>query len=160
MVHIEPSVIADSEVILKLYESAIEYQKKKFHRHWYTFDPLLLAKEIRENKIAGCFSVTFDDFLIWGERAHTPALYLHRIVTAPDYHGMQFVRRIIDWARDYGQMNKLKYIRLDTCQENQKLNDYYIQHGFLPCGIREFSMEEQVPRHYREGALSLFEMPI
>ena len=67
----------DLAVILSLYNTAIDYQKKVFHRHWQGFDRKMIEYEILENRqwklvvnheIVCIFAITFNDPLIWKER--------------------------------------------------------------------------------------------
>jgi GNAT superfamily N-acetyltransferase len=167
--NIKNSESGDIEQILVLYAKAIEFQKSKKSNHWYFFDQELLEVEINEHRhwkiieneeMACVFSVTFHDELIWGERDKNPSIYLHRIVTDPEYMGRGYVRHIVDWARIYSIANGIQFIRLDTFGGNDKLNQYYEECGFVFCGFREFSSNENAPPHYLDGPLSLFEIKV
>ena len=72
------NTLDDLENIFKLYDAAIEFQKTVFHKRWQGFDRAMIETEIREhrhwkivieNEVAGIFSITFDDTLIWGDDA-------------------------------------------------------------------------------------------
>src|SRR5215213_1004689 len=91
---------ADFAEIFKLYDAAIEFQKTKFDKSWLPFDRTMIEREIAEkrhwkiligNKIAGIFSIAFEDPLIWKEKSREPSVYIHRIVTNPEFRGQKFV---------------------------------------------------------------------
>ena len=163
------SNMEDLEIILELYEQAIAYQKTKFSRHWHSFDRSILTKEIEQERhwkivqhqeVAFIFSVAFEDPLLWDERNRDPSIYLHRMVSSPVYRGRGFVREVVQWALNYGRSNGKKFIRLDTCADNDKLNQHYQLAGFSFCGLKRFNPSDPVPKHYLEGDLSLYEMDI
>src|SRR5215470_18681053 len=92
----ENALLSDIEVILDLYNKAIEFQKKVFHNSWLGFDREMVETEITEKRlwkivedgrVACIYSLTYADPLIWGERGHDSAMYIHRIVTNPDFRG-------------------------------------------------------------------------
>lgn len=160
------SVLQDVPGIFEVYEKGIQFQKTVFHRHWFGFDKDLLLREITEGRhwkimedgeIACVFSVLYDDPIVWG--VQEPSLYLHRIVTHPEFKGNAYVRDIVAWAKTYGKTQGKRFIRLDTFPDNEKLKNYYIRHGFRLCGIKQFDPGEKIPEHYRDG-LSLFEIDI
>ncbi|MDR3714846.1 MAG: GNAT family N-acetyltransferase [Puia sp.] len=109
------------------------------------------------------FSVAFADSLVWDERDADPSLYLHRIITNPAFRGRGYVKHIIAWAESFGAAAGKRYIRLDTHVDNQRLNAYYQECGFVFCGVKKFDGQEGnpgVPRHYLGSGLSLYEREI
>ena len=97
----------DIDTIFKFYDDAIAYQKIKFNKHWQGFDIGLIETEIQEKRqykivvddvVVCVFAVTFNDFIIWGDRDKETSIYLHRIVTKPGFRGNGYVKNIIDWA--------------------------------------------------------------
>ncbi len=158
----------DFDSIFKLYDAAVEYQKTVFHRQWQGFEPGLVETEIRENRqwkilvdeqIACIFAITFNDFAIWGERDQNDAIYIHRIVTNPDFRGGNFVRFITAWAKDYAGSLGKKYVRMDTWGDNEKLIGYYQKCGFNFLGIITPDYRK-LPKHYVGITLSLFEIEL
>lgn len=157
----------DFEEIFRLFDLAIEFQKKVFDKAWLPFDRALIAREIAEGrhwkivvdeKIACIFSVTFTDEFIWKERNSDPAIYIHRIVSNPDFRGQKFVPKITDWAKDYAPSIGKKFIRMDTWGDNQKLIDYYTACGFAFLGVTAPTPSPDLPKHYEDITLSLFEI--
>jgi ribosomal protein S18 acetylase RimI-like enzyme len=161
----------DLAEIRDLFHSAIEYQKLKFGKHWHGMNEEKLLAEIGDNlhwkvmedeQIAAFFSIAFTDPLIWDERDADPAIYLHRIVTNPEFRGRGFVTVITDWAEAYGREAGKTFIRLDTDRDNDRLNAYYQQCGYTYCGIKTFHDTDNplIPKHYFGSGLSLYEKRI
>lgn len=159
----------DFDEIFRLYDAAIEFQKTKFDKSWLPFDRAMIEREIAEkrlwkiivdNKIACIFSIAFDDPLIWKEKSSEPAIYIHRIVTNPEFRGQKFVPKIVDWARVYAKSIDKKFIRMDTWGDNQKLLDYYVGCGFDFLGVITPTKSTELPKHYDGITLSLFEIKL
>jgi len=105
-IEVKNSQPSDIDAIFDFYDIAIAYQKKVFNKHWQGFSRDLVQTEIEEDrqykilvdgKSACVFAVTFTDQLIWGDRDFD-SIYIHRIVTHPDFRGYSFVKEIIKWA--------------------------------------------------------------
>ncbi|TCD10909.1 GNAT family N-acetyltransferase [Pedobacter frigidisoli] len=165
---IQNSQSTDIDVIFEFYDMAIAHQKKVFNKHWQGFSRELVTNEIAENRqykilvdgvVACVFAVTFNDKLIWGDRDHD-SIYIHRIVTHPNFRGYSFVKEIIKWAKKYALENHLKYIRMDTWADNEKLLAYYTGCGFDYVGMVTLNETEGLPKHYEGISLSLFEIVI
>jgi hypothetical protein len=163
------SSIEDIDLIFKLYDEAIVFQKTKFNKHWLGFEHSLVETEISENKqwkivideqIACIFAITFDDDLIWGDKSNETAIYIHRIVTNQIFRGKYFVKIIIEWAKDFCKQHKKQFIRMDTWGDNESLITYYQSCGFEFLGLTTLNKSEGLPRHYEGACLSLFEIKV
>jgi ribosomal protein S18 acetylase RimI-like enzyme len=168
---ITPSTPDDIPEIRRLFRAAIDYQKLKFGKHWHGMNEEQLVVEISNNlhwkivegdAIAAFFSIAFTDRLIWDERDADPAIYLHRIMTSPEFRGRGYVTAITDWADDYGRQAGKVFIRLDTNRDNARLNAYFQQCGYVYCGIKTFddTTNPLIPQHYFGSGLSLYEKRI
>ena len=165
--HIENSSIADIDEIFRFYDLAIEFQKKVSDQHWLPFERSLVEKEIAEQRqwkiiidgrIVCVFCIAWNDPQIWGERDKEPSIYIHRIVTHPDFRGKNFVVEIINWALVYGREKERKFLRMDTWGDNAKLREYYTKCGFKFLGVVKPASPELLPAHYADITLSLFEI--
>ena len=164
------SEIADLGDIFKLYEIASNYQKaKKTVVVWPTFETELVVTEINENrqwkliidnKIACVWAITFKDEQIWEGKEKDAAMYIHRIATNPDFRGQNFVKRIVDWAKEYAEKQQIDFIRLDTLGENTKLIAYYENAGFNFLGMFKLTNTSDLPDHYAIGNAALFEIDL
>jgi ribosomal protein S18 acetylase RimI-like enzyme len=166
---IQNSTPDDLATILSLYHSATEYQKTVFTKYWQPFDRQMIEQEIAEKrqwkmvidqKIVCIFAITYNDPIIWKEKDSDPSIYLHRIVTHPDHRGNFFVKDIIAWALNFGRAHGKQFIRMDTFGDNQKLIDYYVACGFTFLGLTTLGAADDLPKHYKNASLSLFEIPI
>lgn len=160
---------ADVDKVFKLYDQAVEYQKRVFDKHWLGFDAKLVELEIKERRlwkivgdteIACIWSVAYADPIIWGGNSHESAMYIHRIVTNPDFRGRGYVRAITEWAKEHARENGLRFVRMDTWGDNQKLIDYYQNCGFKFVGLTTPAESDTMPPHYRGITLSLFEIDL
>ena len=160
---------SDLELIFDLYGKAIEFQKTVFDKHWLGFDNELVRQEIDENRlwkileadaIACIFSVAYEDPIIWGEDSSDSAMYIHRIVTNPEFRGRGYVKAIVEWARTHAYENALRYIRMDTWGDNLKLKDYYTGSGFEYKGAVTPADSPTLPKHYSGINLGLFEIDL
>ncbi len=166
---IKNSTPKDIDLIFALYDAAVAYQKTKFNKHWQPFDRDMVTAEIAEGRqwkivedgqVACVFAVAYNDPFIWGEKDREPSIYLHRIVTHPDFKGRNYVQEIIKWAHQHGKETGKQYIRLDTWGDNEELIAYYQQCGFRFLGVITPTQTDQLPKHYSAISLSLFEIKI
>lgn len=64
------------------------------------------------------------------------AVFVHRLITARKYAGLELGAELIDWAGLRGQrLYGAKWIRIDVWSTNKGLHDYYMKRGFEPCGF-------------------------
>ncbi len=163
------STPADLDIIFMLYDEAVAYQKTKFDKHWLAFDRAMVKQEIEEKRqwkimegddVACIFALTYEDPYIWHEFEDEPAIYIHRIVTSPLFHGRNYVKLIIEWAKEHAIENEKQYIRMDTWGDNQKLIDYYVKCGFNFLGTVTPIASGELPKHYSAIFLSLFEIKV
>lgn len=159
----------DLGTITALYDSAIDYQKKVFTKHWQPFDRQIIETAIREKRqwkivaddqIVCIFTITYNDPDIWKEKDKDPSIYLHRIVTHPSHRGKFFAKHIKDWALEFGRKHGKKFIRMDTFGDNQKLIGYYVACGFNFLELVTLGESSDLPKHYKNATLSLFEVPV
>ena len=163
-----PSTPSDIDTLFWFYDQAIAYQKKVFNKSWLGFDHEMVEKEIREGRqfkiivegvVACVFVITHNDPVIWKEMDKDPAIYLHRIVTHPEFRGQGFVSAIVDWARNFAKTHHKDYIRLDTWADNHRLIDYYKDCGFFFVRNTQLDDIANLPSHY-QWELALMEIRV
>ena len=71
-----------------------------------------------------------------GCRLSDRAVYVHRLITARNYVGLEGLgSELLDWAgRNGRRLYGARWIRVDVWTSNRALHNYYLDHGFLPCG--------------------------
>lgn len=162
--------ITEIEEIFKFYKIASEYQKsKKTVVVWPKFEIKLIETEIRENRqykliiedqIACIWAITFSDAQIWEEKNKDSAIYIHRIATNPSFRGNNFVFKIVKWAKKYATEKNIQFVRLDTLGENVKLIEHYKSSGFNFLGIFDMKNTSNLPNHYHNTPVCLFEIDL
>jgi len=166
---IENSTLADIPVIYSFYEMGIALQKARSDRHWQHFERELLEREIAEGRqwkllidgtVAAVFLTADCDREIWGPRDNDDAIYLHRIVTHPDFRGQRIFRQIMEWAKTYAADRQRPYLRMDTWGDNDRLVGYYMEHGFTLLEVVTPEETGALPAHYDCISLALLEMPV
>lgn len=166
---IKNSDFNDVTKIFELYRIATEYMKSKNQVSWPEFPKALIDKEIEEKrqwkilidgKIACIWATTLNDELIWGKENNDPSVYIHRIATNPGFRGQNLVKKIVDWADEYGISNNLKFIRMDTVGFNEGLINHYKKLGFDFLGTKRLKNTNGLPNHYNDGEVCLFQREI
>jgi hypothetical protein len=166
---IKNSSIEDIEQIFKFYQSATELQKSLGKVQWPVFDRVLVETEVVEKRqwkliiegeIACIWATTFDDPEIWGDKNTDPSVYIHRIATHSSFKGNNLVKEIVKWAIGYAKTNHKAYVRLDTIGGNQKLIDHYQNCGFDYLGLKKIEDSKNLPAHYHNATISLFEIKL
>jgi GNAT superfamily N-acetyltransferase len=166
---IKNSELIDIDFIFEMYKVATEYQKQRVIDIWPEFDKEMVKNEIIEkrqfkliikNQIVCVWVVTFDDPYIWGEKNNSKSIYIHRLATHKDHRGNNFALKVVEWAKEYALKNNKKYIRLDTVGHNKKLIKHYTNCGFKFLGLTQLSVSENLPDHYQNASVSLFEIEI
>ncbi|MGK0309020.1 MAG: ribosomal protein S18 acetylase RimI-like enzyme [Urechidicola sp.] len=166
---IENSESTDVPKIFDLYRIATDYMKSKNQVYWPEFPKKLIISEIEENKqwklmineqIACIWATALSDELIWGNDNKQPSVYIHRIATNPLFRGQNLVKKLIDWANEFGKNKDLKYIRMDTVGLNKGLITHYEKIGFEFLGTKEIENTNGLPEHYKEGEVCYFQKEI
>jgi len=164
---IQNSTIENLDTIFHLYRLATDFQTTKFWVQWPEFDRQLVIDEIKENRqwqlciadtIACVWATTFDDPDIWEEKNVDPAVYIHRIAVNPAFRGQHLVMAIVEWAKTFALQNDKQYIRLDTVGENHQLIQHYQKCGFDFLGLSTLKHTDQLPSHYKNATVSLFQI--
>ncbi|MCB9252337.1 MAG: GNAT family N-acetyltransferase [Flavobacteriales bacterium] len=129
----------DLDTVCQIFDAAIMYQKKNGYPQYLTNDRILIEELIKQKRhfkimvdkrIACTFNYDLKDKAIWQERDKKNAVYLHRIITHPDFKGLKMMQYVLDWAMQFAIKHKLKHIRCDTWDNNDSLINYYKGFGF------------------------------
>ena len=167
---IHNSTLNDISEIFRLYELATNFQKLKFPANtWPKFNQNLISSEIIDNrqfkliiddKIACVWAITYTDPQIWEERDNECSVYIHRIATNPEFRGNNFIKIIVDWAKNYANKHNRQFIRMDTCGKNQKLINHYTNCGFDYLGLKKLKNTSNLPSHYQNANVCFFEIKL
>jgi ribosomal protein S18 acetylase RimI-like enzyme len=164
------SNLNDISEIFRLYDLATNFQKIKFPKNqWPLFNQNNIAIEIIQNrqfkliidgKIACVWAITYSDPQIWEEKENALSIYIHRIATNPEYRGNNFVKTIVEWAKDQALKHQKQFIRMDTCGRNEGLISYYKGCGFNFLGINKLQNTTKLPSHYHNAEVCFFEIKL
>ncbi|AZI31749.1 GNAT family N-acetyltransferase [Kaistella carnis] len=164
------SNLDDITEIFRLYQLARDFQKIQFPENlWPEFDRDFIATEVIENrqfkividnKIACIWAITYNDADIWEEKENNDAIYIHRIATNPEFRGNNFVQMIADWSKDFAKKENKKFIRMDTCGQNDRLINHYKNCGFEFLGMKKLKDSSGLQAHYHNADVCFFEIEL
>lgn len=164
------SNLDDITEIFRLYQLARDFQKIQFPENlWPEFDRDFIATEVIENrqfkivndnKIACIWAITYNDADIWEEKENNDAIYIHRIATNPEFRGNNFVQMIADWSKDFARKENKKFVRMDTCGQNDRLINHYKKCGFEFLGMKKLKDSSGLQAHYHNADVCFFEIEL
>ena len=159
----------DLPVIYQLFEEAILFQKRNNYTGWNSYDKGfiqadigngLLYKMVSNDTIICIFSICHRDALIWRQKEKGDAIYLHRIVLNQQFKGEKVFRKVLEWTIQFAHKRNLKFIRIDTWAENEKIIAYYKSHGFLFIENYTTNDTANLPVQHRNLNVALLELCI
>lgn len=166
---IENTTTEDLDLIYWFFDKAINYQKSKNYPAWRGYDKKVLQQEIEQRVqfkiISGAdilciFSISLSDPFTWQEREKGDAVYLHRIVTNPNFKGQKLFDKVLQWAKEFAAKKKLAYIRMDTWPNNINLINYYKSFGFEIVAYATTPDTEALPEQNRNLDVVLMQLPL
>lgn len=129
---------------LKLYHNIIveicEWFKQKNIKQWDENYPKKFSLEYFEKSIEkdDIFVATKGDEIVGGMLLRNEDIYYSRVGNAYYIHHLatkigvpKVGDKLIDCALEYSKKNNKKYLRLDCISTNEKLNNYYLNKGFI-----------------------------
>lgn len=164
---IELATPADLATIRAAYAEGRRIQREQQSVVWPEFSDEWILGEIaagrvfrvvdEDARVAGVFSVAYDDSAIWGEHERGAHIYLHRIARALGYQGRGLVDAILRWAQREAEVRGLAGLRMDTWASNDALIAYYERFGFQLVGRRRIAADPTLLPHYHGIELALLE---
>ena len=157
----------DLDKILWLFEQAMELQGKNGYKVWSGIDNAALEKDIenglqykivKDNDILCIFSIQYNDPFIWRDKDQNDAIYLHRIVVNPNFKGQRQFEKVLNWAKQFARQKNLKFVRMDTWADNEKIIDYYKSFGFEFIEDYKTTGAPELPIQNRNLNVALLEM--
>lgn len=104
--------------------------------------------------------MTFNDIEIWEEKENNDAVYIHRIATNPDFRGNNFVKKIAEWSKEFAKEKNRKFVRMDTCGQNDVLINHYKNCGFNFLGMHKLKGNKNLQQHYIDADVCFFEIEL
>lgn len=159
----------DLPIIYNLFAKAIQFLNANNYIGWNSYDKAFIKSDIEQgllfkitlgNEIACIFSVCYSDVLIWREKEIGDAIYLHRIVLNRNFAGEKLFNIVLEWAMQFAKSRKLKYVRMDTWADNEKIIAYYKSYGFSFIENYTTPNTENLPVQHRNLNVALLELAV
>ncbi len=115
----------------------------------------VLEDDFYVGKVSGntacCMMLQWSDNFFWPNSKENEAGYVHKLCVRREYAGLGLPGKMIEYAIEQCKRRDIKYLRLDTGWNNEKLCNLYKSLGF-----------EIVDKYIFDdgGAMALFEMKI
>lgn len=81
-------------------------------------------------------------------------LYIHRLATHPEFWGMAYARKMMDFAEEFAESHNFTSIRLDTFSKNLRNQKFYKNRGYKKLGDVYFPHKNEDPFHCYELILN------
>jgi ribosomal protein S18 acetylase RimI-like enzyme len=168
-IRITTTTRADLPQVLSLFDYAMSLQGGKGYKVWHAIDTRALEDDIQnglqykivaEHEILCVFSVQYRDPFIWREKDDDNAIYLHRIVIDQKFKGQRLFGSVLQWAVHEATRRRLKFMRMDTWADNQKIIDYYRTFGFECIGYHKTPDVPELPVQNRNLEVALLQKQV
>ena len=168
-IEIVQTTTEDLDTVFLLFKQVTRAQSKDGYKVWSSVDKETLERDVEERRqykivkgddILCLFSMLSSDPFIWRGRENGDAIYLHRIVANPDFKGQKQFEKVLVWAIQYAHQNDIKFIRMDTWADNEKLIDYYKSFGFEFIENYKTPDIPELPRQNRNLDHALLELKV
>ena len=94
-------------------------------------DRLYVLKRMPEGTVVGT-AVLYEADPRWPDGAQVDTYYVHHFAASPDETGAGAI--LLQHLEEYTRRNKKAVLRLDCADGNVRLNRYYEEKGYSPCG--------------------------
>lgn len=167
---IKTSNLSDEACFLAFWNAALVYQRENKLPLWPDYPATKIREEVQHglhfsvfnpnDDLVGYFSVVLSDPVIWAGDEKGDAIYIHRMCVNPAVKGGRLAQYVLAWACGYAAAKKRKYVRMDTWGDNLRLVDYYTSCGFRHIRTRNLGDVPELPPHYNNAVLALFQNEI
>ncbi len=166
---ISNTTLQDLDRVLWLFEEAINMQSNNGYKVWESIDKESLQQDIKKGlqykitidaDILCIFSIQYNDPFIWRDRDKNDAIYLHRIVTNPNFKGQKLFEKVLTWAIELARKENKRFIRMDTWADNFQLIEYYKLFGFQFIENYKTTDTEELPLQNRNLNVALLELTL
>ena len=167
MLRVQPAGADDLPAVHAAYAEGREIQRARgVANPWPEFTDAALLAEIAAGRLhcvhdgatlAGVFSLTDADPVIWGELERGAHLYLHRISRAAGWRGRGLTEAAVAWAEARRRAMGREGLRLDTWADNARMIAHYEALGFVRVGRCRLGADPRLSEHYHGTELALLE---
>jgi ribosomal protein S18 acetylase RimI-like enzyme len=78
----------------------------------------------------------------------------------PNFKGQRQFEKVLNWAKHFALEKNLKFVRMDTWADNEKIIDYYKSFGFEFIEYYKTTDAPELPIQNRDLNVALLEMSI
>ncbi|NAS31162.1 GNAT family N-acetyltransferase [Flavobacteriaceae bacterium R38] len=111
----------------------------------------------KEDNVIGCIVIsTFMDEIYKPVKWLTPNennIYIHRIAIHPEYQGMGYAQKLMDFAENYAKTNNYTSVRLDTFSQNKRNQRFYEVRGYQRLENISIPQQSEHPFYCYENVL-------
>jgi GNAT superfamily N-acetyltransferase len=105
---------------------------------WLTKEQLLCEDNCEEDFYVGkvdgvdacCMIIQWQDREYWPEAPRYEAAYIHKLCVRRDYAGQGILKDVLIWLKQECKKRNVRYIRLDTGWDKEKVKNIYLGLGF------------------------------
>lgn len=159
----------DLDLVYWLFDQAILYQQQHGYPAWRGYEKnalsteveqLLQYKVVQNPHVLAIFSVSYSDPATWGEWDTGQALFLHRVITHPQFKGQCIFEKVLNWALQTAKEKRLDYIRIDTWTDNPAIIAFYEGYGFHVVAARVTPDTPELPAQNRNLRVTLMQVAV
>jgi DNA-binding MarR family transcriptional regulator/ribosomal protein S18 acetylase RimI-like enzyme len=159
----------DLNLVYWLFEQAIVYQRQHGYPEWKGYEKKALIAEVEQqlqykitldHHVLAIFSVSFSDPATWGEWDSGNALFLHRVITHPQFKGQRVFEKVLHWALQKAREKGLDFIRIDTWTDNPSIIAFYRGYGFQVVAARVTPNSPELHAQNRNLRVTLMQLPV
>lgn len=159
----------DLHLVYWLFEQAILYQRQHGYPAWKGYEKnalcaeveqLLQYKVVQSHHVLAIFSISYSDPATWGQWDTGQALFLHRIITHPEFKGRRIFEKVREWAMATAREKGLRYIRIDTWTDNPAIIAFYEAYGFRVVAAHTSADSPDLPAQNRNLRVTLMQLPV
>ena len=165
--NVKQATVEDIAALQTLFREAVEWQEAKGVPTFASFPDSFFAEEIRKGavfvaeageEVIGTVSLYEADDFLW-DHDSAPALYIHRLVSRRGVEGRGVGAALVEWSRRKAAAMGKEWLRVDCWADNEELCRFYDRQGFIRVRVKDTGDNQDLPAHYQNILLQLFQMP-
>ena len=127
------------------------------HSNLVACEPTTALDACAPAPLAACVSGTTGSDLWYFFYAGATSL---SIVVNPNFKGQKQFEKVLNWAKQFAGEKNLKFVRMDTWADNEKIIDYYKSFGFEFIEYYKTTNAPELPIQNRDLNVALLELSV
>ncbi|MBB3067694.1 5,10-methylene-tetrahydrofolate dehydrogenase/methenyl tetrahydrofolate cyclohydrolase/GNAT superfamily N-acetyltransferase [Paenibacillus baekrokdamisoli] len=147
-IDVKRAAIEESSDVLQLWKGSAQWLQSKGINQW---DPdFFRIEQIHESfqdgseiyiarlngELVGTLQIWWSDPEVWEALDDQESGYIHRFAVSRNHGGLGIGSLLLDWAETYIRSKGKHQVRLDCMATNERLNQYYLDNGYQPRGVK------------------------